>query len=106
MKITKTTCHPSPSDHERGHQPLEYVPKSPAYPPSSNSLEDEEFSSIPHLKTPREQLSPVQEKPEESDHGTHMITPADACTDMDHFEDIDRQDTLRQQLEKEINEAP
>ena len=39
----------SPPDHERGHQPLEYVPKSPAYPPPSDSSEDEEFSSIPEL---------------------------------------------------------
>ena len=57
-------------------------------------------------RPPREQLSPVQEKPENPDHGTHMITPADAHADMDHFKDTDRQDTLRQQLEKEINGAP
>ena len=28
----------SPPDHARGHQPLEYVPKSPAYPPPSEKL--------------------------------------------------------------------
>ena len=51
-------------------------------------------------------MSPVQEKPKEPDHGTHMMAPADAHTDMDHFEDMDRQDTLRQKLDKEINGAP
>ena len=86
----------SPPDHERGHQPLEYVPKSPAYPPPSDSSEDEEFSSISNLETPRKQLSPVQKKPEEPDHGAHMIVPTDAHADIDHFEDTDRQDNLRQ----------
>ena len=35
-----------------------------------------------------------------------MIVPADIIADMDHFKDIDRQDTLREQLHKELNEAP
>ena len=35
----------SPPDHERGHQPLEYVPKSPVYPPPEDSSENTEFSS-------------------------------------------------------------
>ena len=68
----------SPPDHERGHQPLEYVPKSPVYPPPDDSSENAEFSSIPDLETPREQMSPVQGKPKEPDHATHMKAPADA----------------------------
>ena len=35
-----------------------------------------------------------------------MTVPADVNADMDHFEDTDRQDTLRQQLFEELNEAP
>ena len=62
----------SPPDHERGHQPL---PKSPVYPPPDDSSEDAEFSSIPDLEIPREQMSPVQENLKESDHGTHMMAP-------------------------------
>ena len=27
----------SPPDHEKGQQPLEYVPKSPVYPPPDDS---------------------------------------------------------------------
>ena len=42
-------------------------------------------------------MSPVQEKPKDPDHATHMTVPADANADMDHFKDTDRQDTLRQQ---------
>ena len=50
-------------------------------------------------------MSPDQEKLKKSDHVTHMTVPADANADMDHFQDTDRQDTLRQQLDKELNEA-
>ena len=96
----------SPPDHEKGHQPLKYVPRFPVYPPLDDSSENAEFSSIPYLEIPREQMSHVQGKPKEPDHGTHMMAPVGACTDVDHFEDTDRQDTLRQQLDKEINGAP
>ena len=96
----------SPPDHERGHHPVRYVPKSPVYPPPDDSSENAEFSSVPDLETPREQMSPVQDKPKESDHATHMTVPADANGDMDHFKETDRQDFLRQQLNKELNEAP
>ena len=68
----------SPLDHERGHQPLEYVPKSPVYPPSDDSSENAEVCSIPDLETPREQMSPVQGKQKQPDHEIHMTVPADA----------------------------
>ena len=103
MKITQSPQ--SSPDHERGHQPCEYVPKSPVYPPPGDSSENADFSSIPDLETPREQISPVQGKPKEPDHATHMTVPADANADMDHFKDTDRQDIPRQQLDKELNEA-
>ena len=51
-------------------------------------------------------MSPVQEKLKEPDHTTHMAVPADANADLDHFKDTNRQDTLRKQLNKELNEAP
>ena len=51
-------------------------------------------------------MSPVQDKPKEPDHDTHMTVPTNANADMDHFKDTDRQDILRKQLDKEINEAP
>ena len=102
MKITKMTCHSqSPPDHEKGCQPLKYMPKSPVYPPLDDSSENAEFSSILDLGTPREQMSPDKEKPKEPDHGTHMTALADAHTDMDHFDDTDRQDTLKQQLDRD-----
>ena len=93
----------SPPDHERGHQPLKYMPKFPGYTPPDGSSENTVFLT---WKLPRKQLSPVQRKSKELDHVTHMTAPANACGDMDHFEDTDRQDTLRQQLDKEINGAP
>ena len=51
-------------------------------------------------------MSPVQEKLKKPDQATHMTVPGDANADLDHFKDTDRQDTLRQQLDKELNEAP
>ena len=66
----------SPPDHERGHQLLEYVPKSPVYPPPDDSSENTEFSSVPDLENPREQMSPVQGKLKEPDHATHMTVPS------------------------------
>ena len=51
-------------------------------------------------------MSPDKENPKEPDHGTHMTALADAHADMDHFNDTDRQDTLKQQLDKETNGAP
>ena len=51
-----TTLSPqSPPDHERGQQPLEYEPRSPAYPLPDDSTYG---SNIPDLDTPREQMSP------------------------------------------------
>ena len=92
----------SPPDLERSHQPLEYVPKSPVYPlPDDRS----EYSSVPDLETPREQMTPDPEKLEKSDHVNNLEVPADANADKDLFQDIDRQNTLRQQLSKELNEA-
>ena len=60
----------SPPDHEKGQQPLEYVPKSPVNPPPDDSSENTEFSSVPGLGTPRGQMSPDQEKLKKSDY-TH-----------------------------------
>ena len=40
----------SPPDHERGQQPLEYVPKSPVYPPPDDSSED---IGVSDLEAPR-----------------------------------------------------
>ena len=82
------------------------MPRSPVYPPPDDSLENAEFSSIPDIETPREQISPDQRKPKESDHGIHLMASADAHADMNHFEDTDRQDILKQQFDTETNGAP
>ena len=82
------------------------MPKSPVYPPIDDSSENAESHSIPDLETPREQMSPDKENPKEPDHDTHMIVPANAHADMDHFEDIDRQNTLRQLLDKAHKWSP
>ena len=73
------------------------------YPPPDDSSEE---SSVPDLETPREQMTPDPEKLKKSDSVNNMEVPADANADKAHFQDIDRQNTLRQQLSKELNEAP
>ena len=50
------TSPTSPPDHEKGHPvDYEYQPKSPVYPPPSDSSE-EDFSSMPDLVTPAEEI--------------------------------------------------
>ena len=73
------------------------------YHPPDDSSED---SSVPHLETPREQMTPDPETLKKSDHVNNLEVPADANADRDFFQDIDRQNTVRQQISKELSEAP
>ena len=83
-------------DHEGGTQPIEYVPKSPAYPsPADDSSEE---SSIPELESCSGQKTPETEEPRKIDYVNNMEVPADLNADKNHFQDVDRQDTLRQKL--------
>ena len=50
-------------------------------------------------------MSSVEGKPENLETETLMTVPADANADMDHLKDTDRQDTIRQQFDKETKEA-
>ena len=88
------------------NQPLEYVPKSPVYPPPDDCSDKAESSSIPDLETPREEMSPMQDKIQQTDGETQMTVPADANADMDHFKDENRKDTLKRQLSTELDAAP
>ena len=94
----------SPPDHERGPQPIEYVPKSPVYPTPSDHSSGEE--SIPELESCSGQMTPETEEPQKIDHVNNMEVPADVNADKDHFKDVDRQDTLRQKLDNELRQAP
>ena len=51
-------------------------------------------------------MTPDQEKFKTPDHVNNLEVPADANADRDLFQDIDRQNTLRQKLSKELSEAP
>ena len=51
-------------------------------------------------------MTPDQEKLKTPDHVNNLEVPADANSDRDFFQDNDRQKTLRQQLNKELSEAP
>ena len=94
----------SPPDHERGPQPIEYLPKSPVYPPPSDHSSGEE--SIPDLENCSGQVIPETQEPKKIDHVNTMEVPADVNADKDHFKDVDRQDTLRQKLSNELRQAP
>ena len=63
----------------------EYQPKSPVYPPPSDSSEEEDFSSIPDLATPAEEMSPVPDQLNDSGYGTQNTAPADVNADQDRF---------------------
>ena len=94
----------SPPNHESGPQPIEYVPKSPVYPPPSEHSSEEEI--IPELESCSGQMTPETEETKEIDNVNHMEVPADVNADKDHFKDADRQDTTRQRLGKELGQAP
>ena len=101
------TSPTSPPDYEEGHPAAyEYQPKSPVYPPPSDSSEEEDFSSIPDLATPAEEMSPVPDQLNDSGYRTQDTTPADVNTDQDSFQDKDRQKTLAQALEDDLTKAP
>ena len=93
----------SPPQHEKGQQPLEYVPKSPVYPPPEDCSDKDKSSSIPDLETPREEMSPIQDKIQQTDGETQMTVPADANAEMDHFKDENRKDTLKRQFSTELD---
>ena len=85
----------SPPDHEKGHPAVyEYQPKSPVYPLPSDSSNEEDFSSIPDLVTPAEEMSPAPDHLSDSGYETQGTTPADVNADQDSFQDKDKQETL------------
>ena len=97
----------SPPDHKRGQSTVhEYQPKSPVYPPPSDSSDEEDLSSMPDLVTPEEGMSPVPDHSNDFSYETWGSAPADINTDQDNFQDKDRQKTLDQDLEKELHKAP
>ena len=101
------TSPTSPPDHEREYPTVhEYQPKSPVYPPPSDSSDDEDFSSIPDFVTPEEGMTPVTDHSNDSGYETCGSAPADVNADQDSFQDKDRQMTLIQGLEKELHKAP
>ena len=89
----------SPPDHNRGPQPIEYVPKSPVYPSPSDHSSGEE--SIPELESCSGQMTPETEETKKIDHVNNMDVPTDVNADMDHFKDGERQ-----KLGKELGQAP
>ena len=103
------TSPTSPPDHERGH-PAVYEhqprPRSPVYPPPSDSSDEEDFSSMPDLVAPAEEMSPTSDHLSDSGYKTQGTTPADVNADQDSFQDKDKQKTLAQALEKDLNNAP
>ena len=100
------TLPTSPPDHEKGHPAVyEYQPKSPVYPPPSDNY-DEDFSSMPDLVTPAEEMYPKSDPLNDSGYETQGATPADVNADQDSFQDKDKQETLAQALEEDLSKAP
>ena len=101
------TSPTSPPDHEKGHSAIyEYQPKSPVYPPPSDSSDEEDFSNMPLLVTPAERMLPVPSDLNDSGYETQGTAPANVNADQDCFQNQDRQKTLAQALEKDISNAP
>ena len=71
-------------------------------PPPYDSSEE---SSAPYHEDTKDQMTPEAEESKKIDHVNNMEVPADVNADKDHFQDIDRQDTLREKLGNELREA-
>ena len=84
------TLPTSPPDHEKGHPAVyEYHPKSSVYPPPSDSLDEEDFSSMPKLVTLAEGMSPVPDHSNDSGYEAQGTAPAGVNADQDCFQDKD-----------------
>ena len=89
------TSPTSPPDHEKGCPAVyKYQPKSPVCPPPSEDSDEEDFSSIPDLATPLEEMSPTPDLPNDTGYAGQDVAPADVNADQDSFQDKDRQKTL------------
>ena len=85
------TSPTSPPDHEKGHPAVyEYQPKSPVYPPPSDSSDEEDFSSIPDLVTPAEEMFPASDHLNDSGYETQGTVPADVNANQGSFQDKDK----------------
>ena len=74
--------------------------------PPSDSSDEEDFSSMPDLVTPAEEMSPALDHLNNSGYETQGTAPADVSADQDSFQDKDKQETLAHALEKDLNNAP
>ena len=78
-------------DHEKGHPAAyKYQPKSPVYPPPSEGSDEEDFSSIPDLATPAEEMSPTPDLLNDAGYEMQDAALADVNADQDSFQDKDR----------------
>ena len=78
----------SPPDHERGPQPIEYVPKSPVYP--LHLITAQKKKVYLSCESCSGQMTPETEEPKKVDHVNNMEVPVDLNADKDHFKDVDR----------------
>ena len=61
---------------------------------------------MPDLESCSGEMTPETEESKKIDPVNNVEVPADDNTDKDHFQDVDRQDTLRQKLGNELRQAP
>ena len=96
------TSPTSPPDHVKGCPAgYKYQPKSPVYPPPSEGSNEEDFSSIPDLAMPPEEMSPTPDLLNDAGYEAQDVAPADVNADQDK----DRQKTLTQALEDDLSKA-
>ena len=96
-----------PLTMRKGHPAVyEYQPKSPSIAFPSEGSDEEDFSSIPDLATPAEEMSTTPDQPNDSGYKTQDTAPADVNADQDSFKDKDRQKALAQALEDHLSKAP
>ena len=83
-----------------------YQPSHQYNPPPSEGSDEEDFSSIPDLATPAEEMSPTPDLPNDVGYEMQDAAPANVNADQDSFQDKDRQKTLALALEDDLSKAP
>lgn len=95
---------PTPPNYEEGLHQFNYIPKSPVYPPPSVLHIDEEDS--PGLEDELNHSTLTQMDQGNLETESLMGSPADSTADMEHFQDVDRQQVTREKFDKELQTAP
>ena len=97
----------SPPEYEKGLKQFDYVPKSPIYPPPNNFSDLTDEGCPPDMEDEMDHSTPAQKNPRGPAIDEFLMDPlAGKNADIDHFQDAERQQTIKGKPDKELQTAP